>query len=64
MLLSYERIIISNLNLHVSLSSWLSQLKGKAMRVKSTRYSEDLVLSFGEFLGFDNMVHVMLSERV
>lgn len=38
--------------------------KGKAMRVKSTRYSEDLVLSLENFLGFDNMVHVMLSERV
>ena len=33
------------------------------MRAKSTRYSENLVLSLENFLGFDNMVHVMLSER-
>ena len=33
------------------------------MRGKSTRYSEDLVLFLENFLGFDNMVHVMLSER-
>lgn len=42
---------------------YLLNWKGKVMRGRSPRYSEDLVLSLENFLGFDNMVHVMLSER-
>lgn len=44
-------------------AGYLLNWKGRAMRGKSARYSEDLVLSLENFLGFDNMVHVMLYER-